>query len=220
MEIIDIHIRPERHEDYHETELLTREAFWNCYAPGAAEHYLLHIMRESPNFVRELDFVATTCDGKIIGSVVFMKSFIAGDDGNRHDVLTMGPLSVHPSFQRKGIGRQLIDHARRAAQAAHFRAIMLCGDPKYYSKVGFTAAERFGIRTAENKYFAALHACALHADALKDAAGRYYEDEIYMVDETASLEFDKQFPYKTPIAGTPTQLRFNEVIAMQREYDG
>ena len=56
----------------------------------------------------------------------------------------------------------LIGHARAAAREAGHRAILLCGDPLYYARVGFTAAEDFGIRTSENQYFAALHACPLY----------------------------------------------------------
>lgn len=209
-------IRPEQPADYRETELVVREAFWNYYAPGCTEHFLLHTMRNSPGFVPGLDFVATA-GGKIIGSVVSQKAFIAGDDGKRHDVLTLGPIAVLPAFQRKGVGRMLIDHARTAAAAQGHRAILLCGDPAYYSKVGFTAAERFGIRTAENKYFAALHACPLYPDALEGAAGRYSEDDIYLVDEAAASAFDKQFPPKERLSGTPTQLRFKEILARQRD---
>ncbi len=213
----DLLIRPEQSADYRETEHVVREAFWNYYAPGCTEHYLLHLMRHSPGFVPGLDFVAVR-DGKIVGSVVFQEAFVAGDDGKRRDVLTLGPIAVLPAFQRKGVGRMLIDHARTAAAEQGYRAILLCGDPAYYSKVGFTPAEQFGIRTSENKYFAALHACPLCPDALEGAAGRYFEDDIYLVDEAAAAAFDRQFPPKERIAGTPTQQRFEQISALQRDY--
>lgn len=214
---MELQIRQEQPADYRETEQVAREAFWNCYSPGCVEHYLLHVMRDSPNFIPELDFVAVA-DGKIIGSVAFMKSYILGDDGKRHDVLTLGPIAVLPAFQRQGIGRMLIGHARAAAREAGHRAILLCGDPLYYARVGFTAAEDFGIRTSENQYFAALHACPLYTEALAHAAGRYFEDEIYHVDEAAARAFDAQFPPKERLAGTPTQRRLEEVAAMLKDY--
>ena len=180
---MELQIRQEQPADYRETEQVAREAFWNCYSPGCVEHYLLHVMRDSPNFIPELDFVAVA-DGKIIGSVAFMKSYILGDDGKRHDVLTLGPIA----------------------------------DPLYYARVGFTAAEDFGIRTSENQYFAALHACPLYTEALAHAVGRYFEDEIYHVDEAAARAFDAQFPPKERLAGTPTQRRLEEVAAMLKDY--
>lgn len=116
------------------------------------------------------------------------------------------------------VERMLIGHARAAAREAGHRAILLCDDPLYYARVGFTAAEDFGIRTSENQYFAALHACPLYTEALAHAAGRYFEDEIYHVDEAAARAFDAQFPPKERLAGTPTQRRLEEVAAMLKDY--
>ena len=214
-----IQIRQEQPADFREAERVTREAFWNCYAPGCTEHYLLHVMRGAPAFVPSLDFVAVA-DGNIVGSVVFCKAFILGDNGNRYEVLTLGPIAVLPALQRQGVGRVLIAHARNAAAKQGYRAILLCGDPEYYAKTGFTPAERFGIRTSENKYAAALHACPLHADALKNVAGRYFEDAVYAVDEAGALAFDQQFPAKERLASTPAQRRFEQVLAMQRPCQG
>ena len=101
---MDIEIRQERPEDYRQTENVTREAFWNRYAPGCIEHYLLHVMRTSPAFVRPLDLVAVL-DRQIIGNVVFVKGRILSVIGLKVEVLTLGPISVLPDFQRLGIGR-------------------------------------------------------------------------------------------------------------------
>ena len=59
-------IRPEKQEDYREVENLIRESFWNIYRPGCSEHYVIHVLRNDPAFVQELDFVMEQ-DGKIIG---------------------------------------------------------------------------------------------------------------------------------------------------------
>lgn len=58
VEHMNIELRLETPADYAETEKVVREAFWNVYAPGCTEHYLVHVMRSSENFVRELAFVA------------------------------------------------------------------------------------------------------------------------------------------------------------------
>lgn len=170
-----IELRKEQIADYKETEIVTREAFWNYYVPGCCEHYLLHIMRDSPQFVKELDFVAVS-DGKIVGNIVYMKSFIEADDGNKYDVLTLGPISVLPGFQRRGIARRLIEHTRTLAAQMGFRAIFLCGDPLFYSRIGFMLAEDFGIRTADNMYFKPLHVYGLYDGSLNGLRGRYFEN--------------------------------------------
>ena len=217
---MNIELRLEQPSDYRKTEHVTREAFWNRYSPGCTEHYLLHIMRRSPNFVHGLDFVALS-EGKIVGCAAFMKSYILSDDGQRHEVLSMGPIAVLPSFQRMGVGRMLIEHTRKeAAEMKRYRAILLCGDPDYYLRRGFAEAERFGIRTSENKYFAALHVCPLWQGALDNIFGRYFEDGIYNIDLKEAEAFDRQFPPKEALAGTPTQRRFEEVLAMQKDYKG
>ena len=61
-------IRQERAEDEATVANLVREAFWNVYRPGCLEHYVLHRLRASPNFVRELAFVMEG-DGRIIGQI-------------------------------------------------------------------------------------------------------------------------------------------------------
>lgn len=212
---MSVHLRIERPEDYRESEELVRDAFWNCYAPGCNEHYLLHIMRNSPNFVPELDYIAVL-NGRIVGIITFMKSVIVADNGECHEVLTLGPIAVKPECQRMGIGKMLIVHTRTIAAQLDYRAILLCGDPEYYQKTGFVAAEKFNIRTSENKYFAALLAYPLFVGGLSGISGRYYEDEIYNVDLQKSEDFDRSFPKKERISGTPTQRRFEEILAMQR----
>ena len=53
----NIKIRLEKKSDYRYVENLVRESFWNVYRPGCIEHFLLHELRKSVNFVKELDFV-------------------------------------------------------------------------------------------------------------------------------------------------------------------
>lgn len=95
-----------------------------------------------------------------------------------------------------GVGKALIAHTRSVAAEMGYRAILLCGDPDYYSKAGFVAAEQFNIRTSENKYIAALHVCPLWPDALAGVTGQYYEDEIYNINIAEAEEFDRSFPKK------------------------
>lgn len=213
---MEIHLRPVRLSDYRETEHVMREAFWNLYTPGCSEHYLVHIMRECSSFVPELDIVAVHQE-KIVGNIVYLKSVIKGDDGNGYPVLSLGPIAVLPEYQHRGIGGQMIEYTRKLAREMGFRAVLLCGDPAYYSRQGFVPAEAFGIRTADNMYAAALQACELYENALTGAQGRYYEDPVYEVNGALAAQFDKSFPPKKVITGTPSQKRFEEVSSMRRK---
>lgn len=48
--------------------------------------------------------------------------------------------------------------------------------------------------------------------------GRYYEDEIYNVDEMCVKEFDRQFSNKEIIYGTPMQKKFEMMIERVKPY--
>lgn len=212
---MDIKLRTEVPADYRETENVTREAFWNHYSPGCYEHYLLHVMRDSPAFVPELDLVAEH-DGRIVGHVVSMKGVIEGDDGLKYEVLSLGPISVLPEFQRRGIGGRMIERTRELAREMGYRAVLLCGDPDYYLYQGFVPAELLGIRTADDMYAMALHVCELYEGALSGVKGRYIEDAVYQIDESAAEAFDKGFPAKDRESGTDSQRRFDELVVLRR----
>ena len=63
----------------------------------------------------------------------------------------------------------------------------------------------------------ALQACELYENALTGAQGRYYEDPVYEVNGALAAQFDKSFPPKKVITGTPSQKRFEEVSSMRRK---
>lgn len=213
-----IEFRLEKPGDYFETENVIREAFWNHYSPACSDHYLIHIMRDCSSFVKELDIVAIEGD-KIIGASMCLKSYIHGDDGTECEVLSLGPIGVLPEYQGKGIGGMMIAKTKEIAKILGFRGILLCGDPDYYTRHGFVAAEKYGIRNAENMYADALHACELYEGAFSGVHGCYFENEIYNVDEKMVMEFDKQFPEKDVIYGTAMQKKFEMMIERVRPYE-
>lgn len=97
---MDILIRNEVKEDYKQVEELTREAFWNLYLPGCSEHYLVHVLRKHPDFIAELDFVAVL-EGKIVGNIMFTQSRLINEEDDSIAVLTLGPVSVLPEYQKR-----------------------------------------------------------------------------------------------------------------------
>ena len=141
----DFIIRLENKEDYRATENLIREAFWNVYRPGCSEHYVMHVLRDDPAFIPELDFVMEQ-DGKLIGQNMFMKTMINADDGRDIPVLTMGPIGITPELKRQGYGKKLLDFCLEKAAAMGFGAVLFEGNIKFYSHCGFDYARKFGIR--------------------------------------------------------------------------
>ncbi|MER2149356.1 MAG: N-acetyltransferase, partial [Ruminococcus sp.] len=116
-------IRLEEKKDYRTVENLIRESFWNVYKPGCAEHYVIHVLRDDPAFVPELDFVMEQ-DGRLIGQNMFMKTVIEADDGRVIDVLTMGPICIANDLKRQGCGKALLDYSLDKAAALGFGAVL------------------------------------------------------------------------------------------------
>lgn len=210
----EIIIRNETPSDYRAVEELTREAFWNHHVPGCEEHYLLHRIRSVDAWIPELDFVAEL-DEKIVGHIVYTKAKVVTDAGISHDVISFGPISVLPEFQGRGIGGMLIEHTKVIAEKLGYTAILIYGDPGYYSRFGFVAAETYQIGTADNLYAVALQALELVPGALSGMSGRFFEDAVYEVDERAANVFDSEFPPKELRDDLPSQKRFLQIVSMR-----
>lgn len=192
MEII---IRLETPKDYKEVEILTREAFWDVYMPGCDEHLILHKLREVPAFIRELDFVA--CDeDRIVGNIVYSKAKIINNQNQEFIVLSMGPISVLPSLQRKGIGSLLIKHSINRARELGYKAVIIFGNHDYYHRFGFENAQKYGIATSKGENFNEFMALELYENSLKDIQGKFYADDVFQVNNRELEEFEQGFPYK------------------------
>ena len=193
-----ITIRPEREEEHREVENLIRESFWNVYRPGCLEHYVIHVLRDDPAFVKELDFVMEK-DGTLIGQNIFMKTVINADDGRDVEVLTMGPICIAPELKRKGFGKILLDYSLEKAAAAGFGAVLFEGNIGFYGKSGFDYSSKFGIRYhdlpegADSSFFLCKELINGYLDGV---TGVYRTPTGYYVDETDAEEFDRSFPQK------------------------
>ena len=194
----DYIIRLEEKKDHAEVEHLIRESFWNVYRPGCLEHYVIHVLRDDPAFIRELDFVMEQ-DGRIIGQNMFMRTVIEADDGSVVPVLTMGPICITPELKRKGYGKKLLDYSLERAAEMGFGAVLFEGNIGFYGKSGFDYASRFGIRyhdlpeDADSSFFLCKE---LIPGYLRGVTGVYQTPKGYYVDEAKAEAFDKGFPYK------------------------
>ena len=195
MSDIDLILRNAKKEDYRTVEQLVREAFWNLYVPGCSEHYVLHNLRKSSDFIPELDFVAEQ-GGQIVGQIAYSRGTIKGRQGEEKEVMTFGPVSVLPAFQKRGIGSTLIIHTIALARDMGYSAICIYGDPRYYSRFGFRCAEKYEIKTADNKFAVALQVLELRQGALNNVSGRFIESTAFAVDETEFAQYDATFPLK------------------------
>lgn len=203
-----MNIRLEQPSDYREVENLTREAFWNVYAPGCVEHYVLNQYRNNPDFIPELDFVLevdsenSATGKKIIGHVMFSKAEIVKEDGSAFPAWTFGPISIHPDYKRKGYGLKLLQYALAKAREMGIGVICMEGNIEFYKHAGFVVASTLGIhyhaepKENEVPYFLAQE---LIPGFLNGIEGTYYTPKGYFVafeNKDAFDAYEATFPPK------------------------
>ena len=209
-------IRAEVPADYVAVEALTREAFWNNYTPGCDEHYLVHMMRFAPEFLPALALVAEE-DGRIVGSIMYSKAAVVDINGTRHEILTFGPLSVLPAYQRRGIGKALMAESFRLAEAMDYIAVAIYGNPENHKTSGFACCKQFGIHRGDGRFPAALLVRELKPHALDGISGGFEIAPFYELDSAAATAFDAKFPSKERLENTPSQLQFQSLVGALAE---
>ncbi len=203
----DIVIRLEQPEDRRAVETMILESFWNVYRPGCSEHYVMHVLRDDPAFVPQLDLVMEK-DGALIGQNMFMRTVIETDNGGVVPVLTMGPICITPALKRRGFGKLLLDDSLQRAAALGFGAVLFEGNIAFYGKSGFDYASTFGIRYhdlpdgADASFFLCKELIPGYLDGV---TGVYQTPQGYYVDDADVEAFDKAFPPKQKLT-LPGQL--------------
>lgn len=208
MKINDCTLRLETENDRYEVECLAREAFWNLSVQGCSEHYFMHVLRQHECFIPQLDFVAVK-DGRIIGSVMYSRSYLLDTDGNRKDVLTMGPICVLPEFQRMGLSKLLLDHTFALGAEMGYEVVINYGNPDNYVARGYKSCLKYNISLEGDIFPSALLVKELKEGALDGRKWYYFQNDADLPcdDEAAVEEYDKLFPPKIK-AWQPSQEEF------------
>jgi len=80
-------------------------------------------------------------DCRVVGHVLFSPVVLDGAPA----AAGLAPLAVLPAAQRQGIGAALVRLGLARCRAAGHGYVVVLGDPAYYGRFGFVAAERFGL---------------------------------------------------------------------------
>ncbi len=132
-------IKQEEKNQYNLVEELIKSSFETAEHTDKNEHNLVKKLRNSDAYIKELSLVALE-DEKLVGHIMFTKAKV-----NDTDVLVLAPLSVSPDFQRKGVGKNLIQKGHETAKKLGFDIIIVLGSELYYPKFGYIPAKKFGI---------------------------------------------------------------------------
>lgn len=184
-------IRREEPGDYRAVEELTRKAFWNVHVPRCNEHYLVHILRNHGDFVPELDLVLEE-DDRLIGSILYTRCKLVDSNGNEKDILTFGPLSIHPDYQRKGYGKKLQLYSFERAKELGYDTIVIFGNPENYVGTGFRNGKHFRVSLG-GTYPVALLVRELDDGVLGDGEWNYVESPAFEISDADAENFDKDF---------------------------
>lgn len=119
-------IRAEAPSDSEAIERLHERAF----GPGRFARTAFRL-REGASHLPDLSF--TVLVGTLLVGSVRMSPIWAGSE----PALALGPLTVDPAFENRGIGAALVARGLDAARDAGHALVLLVGDEPYYSRFGF-----------------------------------------------------------------------------------
>lgn len=135
-----------------------------AFGPGRFARTAFRI-REQAGGAEGLAFVARV--GSLLVGAVQLTPIRIGD----HPAFMLGPLTVDPPFEGKGIGRALMERCAHAACAVGRNLIFLVGDEAYYARSGYKRVPPGQIRLPGPVDPMRLLALELHPGALKGIAG-------------------------------------------------
>lgn len=132
-------IRREREEDHAAVYSLVKDAFAGAEHRDGTEQDLVEALRKGAAFIPPLSLVAEE-DGVPVGHILFTKVQLGSNEE-----LALAPLSVLPAYQRKGIGRALIEEGHRIGTRLGYHYSIVLGSEGYYPRMGYVPASRYGI---------------------------------------------------------------------------
>ncbi|XVX21896.1 GNAT family N-acetyltransferase [Actinomycetota bacterium] len=178
----DFSLRTEQAEDHAAVRAVTAAAFAEAEfkappvdpdgAPGEAT--LVGWLRDDPDgYVPELSVVAVGPGGDIVGHAMATRGSFDGQSGSLPAPLGLGPVSVLPQWQGRGVGSALVREILARADALGHPVVVLVGDPVFYSRLGFVPAGELGIPAPLPEWVEVYQAARLSAWTDSDAPRQF-----------------------------------------------
>lgn len=124
-------IRDETEADGAVITEVTVAAFKTMAISGHTEQFIIEALRSAGALAVSL---VAEVDGRVVGHIAFSPVAISDGASNWYG---LGPVSVLPAYQRRGIGKALIRDGLSRLQKLHANGCCLVGHPQYYRKFGF-----------------------------------------------------------------------------------
>jgi putative acetyltransferase len=146
----DILIRDETKHDAAEIAEVTAAAFESLEISHHTEQFIIEALRSAGALT--LSLVAEV-DGCVVGHIAFSPVALSDGTANWYG---LGPVSVLPEYQRKGIGKALIQEGLSRLKKLGAKGCCLVGHPQYYRKFGFENVEGLVLAGVPKEVFFAL----------------------------------------------------------------
>src|SRR5512134_3792350 len=124
-------IRNETDADVSTITEVTVAAFKTLQISNHTEQFIIEALRAAKALILSL---VAEADGRVVGHIALSPVTIS--DGTRN-WYGLGPVSVLPEYQRKGIGKALLQEGLSRLRKLGAKGCCLVGHPQYYRKFGF-----------------------------------------------------------------------------------
>lgn len=124
-------IRDETDDDASQITELTIAAFKSLEISNHTEQFIIDALRSANALTVSL---VATVNGRVVGHIAFSPVTISDGTQNWYG---LGPLSVLPELQRRGIGGALILEGMSRLRKLGAGGCCLVGHPEYYTRFGF-----------------------------------------------------------------------------------
>lgn len=143
-------IRDETDADVSAITEVTIAAFKTLAISNKTEQYIIEALRAASALTVSL---VAEMDGRVVGHIAFSPVTIS--DGARN-WYGLGPVSVLPDYQCKGVGRALISEGLSRLKELNARGCCLVGHPGYYERFGFRNTPGLVLEGVPQEVFFAL----------------------------------------------------------------
>jgi putative acetyltransferase len=146
----NVQIRFEESNDIKAIRHVTTVAFATVEHSNQTEAAIVEALRKAGSL--SVSLVAIQ-GNELVGHVAFSPVTISGEN---QGWFGLGPVSVHPKYQNKGIGEKLIRQGLNCLAGQNAGGCVVLGAPQYYKRFGFENDSDLYYEGAPAKYFMRL----------------------------------------------------------------